>query len=106
MSSAGSTPFDSDRYKKCTFLNAIQHIDIHGRVRSSYIEKGSAVTSVSSYCRCFTNPTVCVNSRLKGFSVTTKVCGLYPGNDILSKKARKQKTDASKRFPFGSVMVR
>lgn len=95
---------ESDKYKKCSFLNAIQHLDIYGKVRASYTEKSSAVTSVSSVCSSFTNPTVSACTRLNDFSITTKMCEMRPGNDILSKKRKKNQPKSN--FVFGSVMLR
>ncbi|CAG4981518.1 unnamed protein product [Colias eurytheme] len=103
----------NEKYKRCGLLNSIQHIDIYGKIRTTYVENrkmdNSAVTSVSSYCKKFVQPVrvADVNSRLSQFTVKTKVSGLYPGNDILSKKkARTARTNLKNNLFFGTVMVR
>ncbi|XP_075989040.1 uncharacterized protein LOC142985012 [Anticarsia gemmatalis] len=101
-----------EKYKKCGLLNIIQHIDIYGKHRSVYNEyktklyrsEQAAITSISSNsskrvdCTEVDSGTTVKNaeSKLSRFSVTTKVCGLYPGHDILSKRARYNKQSTTK----------
>ncbi|XP_039762246.1 uncharacterized protein LOC120635334 [Pararge aegeria] len=108
-----------ETYKKCELLHVIQHVDIYGRIRSSYTENTTkavndspiTVTSVScSSPRCtarFTKPGL--EEKLSKFSMTTKLSGLYPGNDILSKRIQtgklKQMTTKN-NVVFGSVLSR
>ncbi|OWR53845.1 Acyl-CoA Delta [Danaus plexippus plexippus] len=87
-----------DRYNRCGFLNTIEHIDIYGRMKKSYTEKRwnlshpecvSAISCCSSKFKEQNND-IKVAEKLSTFSITTKCCGLYPGNDILSKKTKKK----------------
>lgn len=88
----------NDRYKKCALLNTIQHIDIMGRKRSNYLENRRYLNnpvSISSVS-CSPNLSECtmkkdLEGKLSKLSVTTKVSGLYPGHDILSKKYHRYK---------------
>ncbi|CAH2100651.1 unnamed protein product [Euphydryas editha] len=94
----------NDRYKKCTLLNTIQHIDIMSRKRSSYIENRKylnypvSISSVScspKLSECSTRKDL--EGKLSKLSVTTKVSGLYPGHDILSKKYHRYKQTKLKK---------
>lgn len=112
----------ADRYRKCGLLNIIQHIDICGR--SSYSEKNRSkihgndndvfISSISSSARTLADDTVNtisdssvknVDSKLSRFSITTKVSGLYPGHDILSKRSKKNRL-GSKNYIFGAFVPR
>lgn len=98
-----------DRYKRCAFLNEIQHIDIYGKLQRSYVENrqkilskndaGFSVTSVSispaklNECGrlgCVSSKALDTENKLSSFRVATRKSNLYPGQDNLSKKARKR----------------
>lgn len=96
-----------DRYNRCGLLNLIQHIDIFGKFRASYDEhhkpccdafvcisstsSSSKKKSTSSSLSSIRN----VESKLSRFSIATKVSGLYPGHDILGRKARRKRSSRS-----------
>ncbi|XP_026325755.1 uncharacterized protein LOC113234618 [Hyposmocoma kahamanoa] len=97
---------DSEKYRRCSLLNIIQHIDIWGRYGTSYTDKNRlrvskpAVTcsSISCTSRMFDSCSQVKNAfenKLKKLSVTTKVSGLWPGHDILSKRKRSAYKSAS-----------
>lgn len=103
-----------DKYKKCGLMNVIQHIDIYRSYKASYHEhyrtksgnnkQEYLVTTISSSPSSPTNGTPNVNnsslkkvdSKLSRLSITTKVSGLYPGHDILSKRMTKSKLGGNK----------
>ncbi|XP_028176543.1 uncharacterized protein LOC114364553 [Ostrinia furnacalis] len=115
-----------DRYKRCGLLNVIQHIDIYGKFRSSYVEQTKsrvqgndtplAITSISASSGRFSNLSDAysdvtrpksVSTKLSKFSVTTRVSGLYPGHDILSRRARKCRlSDKKNNVCFGAYVSR
>ncbi|CAB3259113.1 unnamed protein product [Arctia plantaginis] len=97
-----------DKYKRCRLLNIIQHIDIYGKFkpilsesvfRSHRTDNTSHVTSISSspvkIKSVIDSPGTDIESKLSRLSVTTKVSGLYPGHDILSKRVRRKKQSSN-----------
>ncbi|KAJ0170047.1 hypothetical protein K1T71_014653 [Dendrolimus kikuchii] len=94
----------SERYKKCKLLNEIQHIDIFGKSYEDRIREkiygttcSISVTSISPSRRDVesngTNSDSSlknIESKLSRLSITTKISGLYPGNDILARKQKKR----------------
>lgn len=112
-----------DRYRKCGLLNTIQHIDICGNYRSTYCESRSKryrnendaqITSITLSARTIpdltlkkiSDPSVKnIESKLSRFSITTKVSGLYPGHDILSKRSKKNRL-SGKNYTFSAFVPR
>lgn len=110
-----------DRYNRCGLLNVIQHIDIYGKYRSNYVEKKKktctanapiSLISISAPTKINIDKSSDVSIKdidaiLSRFSITTKVSGLYPGHDILSRKAKKNRvTNKKNDFRFGTVVMR
>ncbi|KAL0808671.1 hypothetical protein ABMA28_013105 [Loxostege sticticalis] len=115
-----------DRYKRCGLLNVIQHIDIYGKFRSSYVEQSKSkilgndsamtITSISSSSGRFYNisdtlsdftKTRSISAKLSKFSVTTRVSGLQPGHDKLSRRVRRSRLSTNKtNFRFGAFVSR
>ncbi|XP_034838320.1 uncharacterized protein [Maniola hyperantus] len=107
-----------DTYKKCELLNVIQHIDIYGKIRSNYAENRKVgvndaitVSSVSCFAPQFAKHTSKqgLDEKLSKLSMSTKVSGLYPGNDILSRKVqnrRPRKLTTKTSIAFGTVVSR
>ncbi|CAH1647525.1 unnamed protein product [Spodoptera littoralis] len=100
-----------DKYRKCGLMNIIQHIDICGSYKTTYREQYRTksgfnknevlVTSISSTpsSPAHVTPNASlkqVDSKISRFSIVTKVSGLYPGNDILSKRPKKYKLVGNK----------
>lgn len=97
-----------DRYRRCGFQNSIQHIDIYGGYRTNYVEKKhtdnflpTAVTCISTCSKKFNGGDTQegvneLEAKLNKFSVITKISGLYPGNDILSKSRKLRKSQLFK----------
>lgn len=105
-----------DRYNRCGLLNIIQHIDIFGKFRSNYVMQRTnwvdafVCVSSKSSSRCSEDSSVSsirdVESKLSRFSVSTKVSGLYPGHDILGRKANKAKLSTRSNVTFGALVPR
>ncbi|XP_045782028.1 uncharacterized protein LOC123878767 [Maniola jurtina] len=105
-------------YKKCELLNVIQHIDIYGKIRSNYTENRKVsvndaitVSSVSCFAPQFSKHVnkPGLDEKLSKLSMSTKVSGLYPGNDILSKKTQNRKLKkltTKTSIAFGTVVSR
>ncbi|CAG9574941.1 unnamed protein product [Danaus chrysippus] len=110
----GYTENIEDRYSRCGFLNTIEHIDIYGRMKKNYTEKRwnlSHPESISAISCCSSkfseqNNDIKVAEKLSTFSITTKCCGLYPGNDILSKKTKKKQQKCINNVTFAKAIVR
>lgn len=88
----------SERYKRCQMLNEIQHIDIFGKTfEDKNREKiygtscNMSVISISPSRRnsrsSETNSDSSlknIDSKLSRLSITTKISGLYPGNECFT----------------------
>lgn len=101
------------KYRKLALTNNVQHIDIHGKLKgkkSIYESRTrftgdnqiAAVTSVAKLPKNFTGfsdiklmrtaeANRYLENKLSTFTITTKVCSLYPGNDIFSKKIKNRR---------------
>lgn len=78
--------------------HTIQHIDICGKRRADINQRKPIGCGVPVSLVSISPPTNLdaridsskIDSRLKKFTITTKISSLYPGNDILSRKCKKK----------------
>nr|XP_053604977.1 uncharacterized protein LOC128672094 [Plodia interpunctella] len=93
-----------DRFKNVALQNLIQHIDIYGKIKSSYIETfkrdslSLSMITASGYRKLTREKHPArlledniLEDKISKLSVTTKVSSLYPGHDLGTKKKRLKK---------------
>lgn len=99
-----------ERYQRCSRLDVIQHIDIHGKYRSSFNERtyvnfrniySHSSQPSSTISKAYLSPSTSldgVESKFSTFSIKTKVSDITPGTKLWSKMRKKSRINMKNVF--------